>query len=75
MDDDFATDQEWVTTSEAARLSGYNVQHVRKLARDGVIATKKWGERDWMISVSSLTDYIKTTGYGPHRKESKKREE
>jgi excisionase family DNA binding protein len=38
----------WLTTQEAATLSGYDIQHVRRLAREGKIGAVKRG-RDWWI--------------------------
>ena len=31
----------WLTTQEAATLSGYDIQHVRRLAREGKIGAVK----------------------------------
>ena len=36
-----ATD--WITTAEAAQLSGYNEQHIRRLARANKIVAEKKG--------------------------------
>lgn len=60
---------EWLTTQEAAELSGYNVQHIRKLVRDNRIEGKKW-RRDWMVNRISLVNYLENEGYGPqvHKK-------
>ena len=49
---------DWLTTSEAAKISGYNVEHVRRLIRAGEIDARKWG-RDWMVNQISLTNYLK----------------
>ena len=35
----------WLTTQEAATLSGYDIQHVRRLAREGKIGTVKGSGR------------------------------
>jgi excisionase family DNA binding protein len=56
--------EEWITTAEAATLTGYTEEHVRRLARDGTIATKKWG-RTWMIDKSSLMVYRTEAGRNP----------
>jgi len=34
----------WLTTQEAAALSGYDIQHVRRLARQGKIGAVKRGQ-------------------------------
>ena len=39
---------EWITTEEAAELSGYHPEYVRRLARRGKIGAEKKG-RDWWI--------------------------
>lgn len=49
--------EDWITTEEASRLSGFHVEHIRELARDGIIRGKKWG-RSWMINKSSLMQYL-----------------
>ena len=49
---------QWVTTTEAAQISGYHVEHIRRLIRDGHILARKWG-KEWMVDKSSLLDYLK----------------
>ncbi len=46
----------WLTSSEAARLTGYNLEYIRRLVRAKKIEAKKWG-RDWMISRASILRY------------------
>jgi len=46
----------WLTTLDAARLTGYNLEYVRRLVRTKKITARKWG-RDWMISKASLLRY------------------
>jgi len=48
---------DWITTTEAAELSGYHPEHLRELIRTGVIKAQKWG-RDWQVSRASLLAYI-----------------
>ena len=48
---------DWITTTEAARISQYSIVHVRRLAKTGDIVAQKWG-RDWMIDRKSLSDYL-----------------
>jgi excisionase family DNA binding protein len=55
---------EWMTTEEAAQLTGYNPEQIRRLARAGKIKAQKWGN-DWMIDKASLLLYIHTDGRGP----------
>jgi hypothetical protein len=49
---------EWITTAEAVILSGYHIEHLRELARDGKIKAQKWG-REWQVSRVSLLAYIR----------------
>lgn len=50
---------EWITTDEAAALSGYHPEHVRWLARGGKIGAEKKG-RDWWINRDKLREYLAT---------------
>ena len=54
MPDDF---DQWITTQEAATLSGYNVYHIRRLAVRGRIEAKKQG-RDWFLNRDSVLAYV-----------------
>lgn len=54
---DWADLQEWITTVEAAQVSGYDVQYVRYLARAGRIGAEKKG-RDWWIDRDKLKEYL-----------------
>jgi len=64
---------EWITTSEAADLSGYHPERIRELVRDKKIAAVKKGNA-WWIDRASLVAYAraaKTKGdrrHGPKRK-------
>jgi len=49
---------DWITTSEAAKLVGYHPKHIRRLATSGVVEARKFG-RDWMVSRSSLLAYLR----------------
>lgn len=46
----------WVTTREAAALTGYQMAHIRNLARSGKIEAQRLG-RDWLILRASLLAY------------------
>lgn len=52
MPNDF-TPTNWITTAEAAELTGYDPTHIRRLVRTGRIHGKKFG-RDWMIDRESI---------------------
>ena len=47
---------DWITTAEAARLSGYHADHVRRLVLAGKVAARKFG-RDWQVSRRALMAY------------------
>lgn len=48
---------EWITTEEAAEISGYDIQHVRWLAREGRIGATKKG-RDWWVDREVFRAYL-----------------
>jgi hypothetical protein len=48
---------EYVTTQEAADLSGYNPEYIRQLIRADVIFAKKRG-RDWWIDRKAFIAYL-----------------
>jgi excisionase family DNA binding protein len=47
---------EWITTSEAGRLTGYDVAHIRRLVREGRVRGMKFG-RDWLVYLRSVQEY------------------
>lgn len=49
---------DWLTVKEAAELSGYNLEHIRRLIRAGEIQAQKWGNLSWMVNKPSLLEYI-----------------
>ena len=55
MPEDF-NPAEWITTTQAAELMGYNYAHVRLLARKGRIQSIKVG-RDWLINRKGALAY------------------
>ena len=52
-----STPSEWITTAEAAELTGYDLTHVRYLIRKGQVEGKKFG-RDWMVNRDSALAYV-----------------
>jgi excisionase family DNA binding protein len=59
---------EWITTTEAAELTGYTDARFRQLAASGAIAAKKRG-RDWFLSkadVLAYTEEMKQLGTAKH---------
>jgi excisionase family DNA binding protein len=51
--------QQWITTKEAAEISGLSVIHIRYLLRNGRIVGKKLG-RDWVTTESAVKVYLAT---------------
>jgi excisionase family DNA binding protein len=51
--------RQWMTTEEAAEYSGYDVEYVRRLVREGKVAAVKKG-RSWWVSASSLINYVES---------------
>jgi len=49
--------EDWITTAEAAQVSGYHVEYVRKLVKARKIEARKW-MRDWQVSRESLEAYL-----------------
>ena len=58
------TAEEWITTTDARTLTGYNAEHIRRLVRAGKIKAKKWG-KEWMVERNSLLAYVESEGRGP----------
>jgi excisionase family DNA binding protein len=48
----------WITSADAAELSGYSVENIRKLAASGKVKAQRWG-RDWQIDRNSLLAYAR----------------
>lgn len=65
-------EDDWITTTEACRISGYHIERMRELLREGKIKSQKFGTI-WMISRGSLISYVekmrmKGEKSGPKRK-------
>lgn len=58
---------DWWLAGEAAELTGYSMEHIRRLARTGRIKSMKFG-RDWIINRESLLYYMEHEGHGPEPK-------
>ncbi len=54
---DWASMPEWITVDEAAELSHYNPDYLRRLARKGRLGAAKKG-RDWWIDRDALQAYL-----------------
>lgn len=49
--------EDWITTSEAVNISGYHLDHIRRLLREGELIGRKWGSA-WQVSRESLMEYL-----------------
>jgi len=50
--------ENWLTTYEAAHISGYNPDYIRQLIRSQKVQGRKWG-LSWQVSRQSIEDYMK----------------
>ena len=51
------SNEDWITTNEAAEISGYHQDYVRKLLQSGKIDGKKFGVV-WQVRRESLEAYL-----------------
>lgn len=66
MTEDF-NPNDWITTTEAAKITGYAVVHLRQLAQRGKVAGVKKG-RDWLLSRRGILTYAeKMRQLGPDK--------
>ena len=49
--------EEWLTTQQAADLTGYHMVYIRDLVRAGQLEGRKWGQA-WQVSKASLLAYV-----------------
>jgi hypothetical protein len=49
---------EWISVTEAVKLSGYHPEHLRKLIRAGSLSARKFATV-WQIDHASLLTYIR----------------
>lgn len=70
--------EDWLTTYEAATISGYNPDYIRQLIRTKKILARKWAQA-WQVNRQSLETYVATAEKngerrGPkHKPEAKRR--
>ncbi|MBI3242330.1 MAG: helix-turn-helix domain-containing protein [Chloroflexi bacterium] len=48
----------WITTKQAAELSGYHPEHLRELIRGGKVKARKFGIV-WQVDRASLLAYLR----------------
>jgi excisionase family DNA binding protein len=49
--------EDWLTTYEAAQISEYELDYIRKLIRAKKILGRKWGQ-SWQVSRQSLMEFL-----------------
>jgi len=54
------SNDEWITVNEAAKISGYNEEHITRLIREDKIKAQKFSIV-WQVSRASLLAYIEKT--------------
>ncbi|MGA7193599.1 MAG: helix-turn-helix domain-containing protein [Anaerolineales bacterium] len=47
----------WITVGQAAKLSGYNEEHIRRLLRNGEITGRKFGIL-WQVNHLSMIAFL-----------------
>ena len=50
--------EDWMTTAEAAALSGYNEEYVRRLVRTQKLVARRFGPV-WQVNRPALLDYLR----------------
>jgi len=58
---------DWITTQEAAELSGYHVNYIRQLLQADKLHGRKWGQA-WQVSRQSLREYLATAEKQPDKR-------
>jgi excisionase family DNA binding protein len=54
------SNDKWITVQEAARISGYNEEHITRLIREGKINAKKFSIV-WQVDRASIQAYVSKT--------------
>jgi excisionase family DNA binding protein len=54
-----AKNDEWLSVSEAAEISGYHPEYIRRLIREGEIEARKFSIV-WQVRRASLNSYIQS---------------
>ena len=49
--------EEWLTSYDAAHMSGYNPDYIRQLIRSRKVLGRKWGQT-WQVNRRSLRAYM-----------------
>ena len=49
---------DWITTTDASKISGYHPEYLRQLIRGGKVLGRKFGIV-WQVSKESLMEYLR----------------
>ena len=60
-------DDDWITSTEALQITGFNADYLRRILRSGKVKARKWG-REWQVSKSSLLKYLRTGDESPDKR-------
>jgi excisionase family DNA binding protein len=52
-----STNGEWLTVKEAAKLAGYNPEHITRLIRQGKVEARKFSIV-WQVNRQSILEYL-----------------
>lgn len=63
---------EWLTVAQAAEISGYHANYIRRLIREKKVTADKFATV-WRVDRKSLTDYVRKVGKIGDRRGPKKR--
>jgi Helix-turn-helix domain len=66
-------DDEWITVSEAAQISGYNEDHLRELIREKKVIEGQKFSIVWKVSRKSLLAYLEQQAKLGRKRGPKKR--
>jgi excisionase family DNA binding protein len=53
--------EDWITTAEAAELSGYHPKHIPRLIAAGKVKARRFGQV-WQVNRASLLAYVRKVG-------------
>ena len=63
--------EKWITTEEAADLTGYDPEYVRRLLRNGKVQAKKFGPV-WQVNRDSLQSYLRRSQHSDDKRRGPK---
>jgi excisionase family DNA binding protein len=63
--------EKWITPQEAAELTGYHAEYIRRLARNGKIKSRKYSIV-WQVERSSLLAYQRSAAKQGEKRGPKK---